>query len=349
MTALLDQDQGGLDYNPVLHEAVIYENFGNIELQKGSIIPLWLKTASKLLNLEDYHDDEGDDDSDLDDPKGWVELAHLLGYGEDAIHMFNDDLNSSLALFCDWIVTAGNNQLAIDVLLSYLEQMGRQDVAMAIRTGRRSPQHVQVFVSYQYDTQADVRALCEWLQFRGFTYWLDDAQISPGDQLAVEIERAIRNCKVFLACLSPRYLVSQHCHREIWLADLLNKPIVPIVFEKIPWPPPGPLGLVLARLVYVDMKGIGGHGGGGLEADFLGRLSQVVDIVAGYLPHSASPQGRALRGDVLSAIRSRSRANNMPLSAATLRSSRLIGANNQVGHVGTASVRVQSCTGCNVM
>ena len=58
-----------------------------------------------------------------------------------------------------------------------------------------------------------------------------------------------------LACVGPRYIVSHHCNRELSLADLLRKPIIPVMFEKIPWPPPGGMALVFSQLVYVDIKG----------------------------------------------------------------------------------------------
>lgn len=52
-----------------------------------------------------------------------------------------------------------------------------------------------------------------------------------------------------------RYIVSHLCSRELNLADVLRKPIVPVVYEKVPWPPPGGMALILSQLVYVDMKG----------------------------------------------------------------------------------------------
>ena len=55
--------------------------------------------------------------------------------------------------------------------------------------------------------------------------------------------------------MSPKYTVSHHCTRELLLADLLRKPIIPVVFDAVPWPPRGAMALVFSQLVYVDMKG----------------------------------------------------------------------------------------------
>jgi hypothetical protein len=62
--------------------------------------------------------------------------------------------------------------------------------------------------------------------------------------------------QIVLACVTPKYVVSHHCHKEISLADLLRKPIIPIMFEKVSWPPQGAMALVFACLCYVDMKGL---------------------------------------------------------------------------------------------
>ena len=75
------------------------------------------------------------------------------------------------------------------------------------------------------------------------------------------IFQGISSCRVLLCCLSPKSLVSDYCTKEILLADLLKKPILPVMMAKTPWPPPGPLAMILAPLVYTDLAGAGGHGG----------------------------------------------------------------------------------------
>ena len=51
------------------------------------------------------------------------------------------------------------------------------------------------------------------------------------------------------------YIVSNMCQRELILADMLKKPIVPIMFESTLWPPMGAASLILSQLAYVDLKG----------------------------------------------------------------------------------------------
>jgi hypothetical protein len=45
------------------------------------------------------------------------------------------------------------------------------------------------------------------------------------------------------------------CQRELILADMIKKPIVPVMFELTPWPPIGAAGLILSQLAYIDLKG----------------------------------------------------------------------------------------------
>ena len=61
-------------------------------------------------------------------------------------------------------------------------------------------------------------------------------------------------------------MVSQHCIKELTLADLLHKPIIPVMVDMVAWPPPGGMSLIFSQLVYVNMKGKhhscdGRHGG----------------------------------------------------------------------------------------
>ena len=65
----------------------------------------------------------------------------------------------------------------------------------------------------------------------------------------------ICDLQVVIACLTPRYVVSHHCNKEIALADLLHKPIIPVMYEQVTWPPPGgAMSLIFAQLVYINLR-----------------------------------------------------------------------------------------------
>lgn len=121
-----------------------------------------------------------------------------------------------------------------------------------------------IFISYHWDSQEIVIKIKEHLEKAGFNCFMDIGQIGGGNLLYQKIDQAIRNAKVVIACITPKFVVSHYCNREMALADLLHKPIVPVMLTATPWPPPGGMGLILAQLVYVDYFGVGGHGGCGM-------------------------------------------------------------------------------------
>lgn len=63
-------------------------------------------------------------------------MCLYLGYKQAKLDKFNDDLNPALALLTDWILTSGNTALSVDVLVTYLEQMKREDIVEAIQAGQ---------------------------------------------------------------------------------------------------------------------------------------------------------------------------------------------------------------------
>ncbi|KAL5016538.1 hypothetical protein ScPMuIL_006127 [Solemya velum] len=252
--------------DPVLPPFSLEDTCGNIE-KHSTKLPEWIKGAAKLLN-------GGAENQD------WLALAKHLGYKNAQIEKLCDDLNPGLALIADWIITSGNTPLSVDTLCVYLEKIERDDVIELIHRARETnvePPHV--FISYQWDSQTEVKSMRDKLERVGFSCWMDIGQMGGGDQLNMRIEEGIRNSKVVIACLSPKYIVSHHCNQELSLADLLNKTIIPVVFDPIPWPPPGGMALIFSQLVYINMKGIGGHGGTGMHADLEDKYREVIQRV----------------------------------------------------------------------
>ncbi|KAL3868445.1 hypothetical protein ACJMK2_041252 [Sinanodonta woodiana] len=113
------------------------------------------------------------------------------------------------------------------------------------------------------------------------------------DMLCVYLEKIEREDIVEVIqkarpCVSPKYVVSHHCTREVSLADLLRKPIIPVLMEKTLWPPPGGMALILSQLVYINMKGVGGHGGSGIHADLEDKYNEIIQCVSLYAAPSLS-------------------------------------------------------------
>ena len=111
-----------------------------------------------------------------------------------------------------------------------------------------------VFISYQWGKQKEIMALYQRLTSLGFTCWLDIRQMGGGDSLYDKIDRGVRGCKVMLSSVTTKYALSANCRREVSLADALKKPIIPLLMEKIDWPPSGPMSMVLTQLLYVNFS-----------------------------------------------------------------------------------------------
>ena len=67
-----------------------------------------------------------------------------------------------------------------------------------------------------------------------------------------KIDSGVRGCKVVLTCVTQKYSFSANCRREVSLADALKKPIIPLLLEKIDWPPTGPMSMVFSQLLFIN-------------------------------------------------------------------------------------------------
>ena len=73
-----------------------------------------------------------------------------------------------------------------------------------------------------------------------------------GDSLYDKIDKGVRGCKVVLTCVTSKYALSANCRREVSLADALKKPVIPLLLEKMTWPPEGPMSMVFTQLLYIN-------------------------------------------------------------------------------------------------
>jgi len=73
-----------------------------------------------------------------------------------------------------------------------------------------------------------------------------------GDSLYEKIDSGVRGCKIVLTCVTQKYSFSANCRREVSLADALKKPMVPLLLEKIDWPPSGPMSMVFTQLLFIN-------------------------------------------------------------------------------------------------
>ena len=94
-----------------------------------------------------------------------------------------------------------------------------------------------IFISYvRVEAFPFASELKSHLRKRGFSVFLDADEISFGVDWQDVLNNAIDSCRLFLALVTPRYGETIWTNREVKLADILSKTIVPVNFTSF-WPP----------------------------------------------------------------------------------------------------------------
>ena len=102
-------------------------------------------------------------------------------------------------------------------------------------------QGFKVFLSYAEPDDKSARALRAELEKGGFEVWDPAARLTPGDNWALELGKALKDAEAMVVLLSPAALASNSVKREIDYA--LGEPrfkgrLIPVVVrpvKEIPW------------------------------------------------------------------------------------------------------------------
>ena len=115
----------------------------------------------------------------------------------------------------------------------------------------------QVFVSYQWDMQGRVEDIRHILESNNIPCWVDisptmtggqrsqsstSSRGAPGtdmsnDNLQLQIQRNMKSSVALLSCITPKYIQSDNCVKDLTLAESLHKAIIPVMLRFCPWPP----------------------------------------------------------------------------------------------------------------
>ena len=87
-----------------------------------------------------------------------------------------------------------------------------------------------LFVSYARLDKEAVNGLVAELAAKGVSLWIDRNLIG-GEEWLFELERQLNGCAAVLACVSPSFVASKYCSREVHYADALGRPIVPVILH----------------------------------------------------------------------------------------------------------------------
>ena len=88
-----------------------------------------------------------------------------------------------------------------------------------------------LFVSYAHKNDAAVLEIISTLQSRGFRVWYDEG-IEAGSEWPESIASHLERAQLVLAFLSPAYLCSDNCRKEMHYALTKRKPVINVYLEQ---------------------------------------------------------------------------------------------------------------------
>lgn len=91
-----------------------------------------------------------------------------------------------------------------------------------------------IFISYRYKEQQIALKVAYHLLSKGISVWMDQLEgITAGDNWLLALQNGVDNACGMIAMLSPAYIGSKFCNRELNRADTQNYPIIPLLIEDI--------------------------------------------------------------------------------------------------------------------
>jgi hypothetical protein len=104
----------------------------------------------------------------------------------------------------------------------------------------------RAFISYSRTNKEFATKLAKGLRSAGYPIWFDLMDIPTGSRWDDEVEKALRECSVFMIILTPASIASENVKDEIGYAIDHGKRILPVLLENCEVP------LRLRRFQYVD-------------------------------------------------------------------------------------------------
>ena len=94
-------------------------------------------------------------------------------------------------------------------------------------------ENFDVFISYQSEIKNEVNQIFDLLTKNGLKVWMDDQNLRHEENLIPQLQDNIKNCEIFLCCITKKYDESKMCCREIFWADLCEKHLLVVMFESL--------------------------------------------------------------------------------------------------------------------
>jgi hypothetical protein len=86
-------------------------------------------------------------------------------------------------------------------------------------------------ISYRGSDHAVAKEIYDYLRQKGISCWIDQEGIKPGSKWRDELLQVLRTSDSCVSILSPRYIESEYCRTEVFIARSLGKKIFPVMVE----------------------------------------------------------------------------------------------------------------------
>ena len=108
-----------------------------------------------------------------------------------------------------------------------------------------------IFVSYNHDDSDTVYEIITAFHERGYRLWHDKG-IPVGENFLEQLAKRVKGCEVFFCFLSPEYINSQYCMRELSFAVNNKKTIIPIMLKDFELPDSVAFQVVMINWTYLS-------------------------------------------------------------------------------------------------
>jgi hypothetical protein len=108
-----------------------------------------------------------------------------------------------------------------------------------------------IFISYREIESDFALKLAADLKNAGVNVWIDKLELKPGVDWRRELERNVNSCSAMIVVVSPDYVESTNCRRELARADSLKRPFYPVYLRTVElsdWP------IEIQREQYIDFR-----------------------------------------------------------------------------------------------
>ena len=87
-----------------------------------------------------------------------------------------------------------------------------------------------VFISYAHKNSDEIIPILNFLQEKRVKIWFDEG-IEVGAEWPATIQQKIKECAVFMPFVTPEFVESKNCRKEVYLADSYDVNILPVFYE----------------------------------------------------------------------------------------------------------------------